>query len=273
MRKRGDDHDFRLDRRTALQMLGLGAAERAGRRNCVRARRRTASPSAGRAMCRHGTEPAVRAGRAADLQAGVRPAARPERRAELIPKLITKWDLARRPSWRSSCATTSRSTTAKDDAEDFRYTSSSASRPATRSTRDSWRKVTDIEVRRPAGRRSISTRQRPPRRVARLPRQLQGVEGIGGRGRLDAFRERPVDTGPYKLVNTSSIRASCRAQRPVFGPSRSSSASPSISSRTFGARRRDPVRPGRPHHRRAGARGRAPEARAEPEGESTRSPA
>ncbi len=76
---------------------------------------------------------------------------------------------------------------------------------------------------------------------------------------VDAFRDKPVGTGPYKLVEYqlnsrivlerndnywgAEAEAPARHFRHHQGP--------------LGARRRDPVRPGRPHHQRAGARGRA----------------
>ena len=150
----------------------------------------------------------------------------------------------------------------KMTAEDFRYTFFERIKAGHKvDTANSWRKVTDIEIASPtkAVMKFNSPAPTAPQWLAFLGSFIvpKGyMEKVG----VDAFREKPVGTGPYKLVeyqlnsrivlerNDSYWGAEAEAQahhlRDHQGPLR--------------ARRGGAVRPGRSHHQRAGARGRAP---------------
>ena len=99
--------------------------------------------------------------------------------------------------------------------------------------------------------------------MARLPRQLHGSEGLHGEGRR---RRVPREAGRHRALQAGRIPAEfahrARAQRQLLGSEAEASAH-RIRYREgpLGARRRGAVRPGRPHHQRAGARGRAAAAR------------
>jgi peptide/nickel transport system substrate-binding protein len=123
---------------------------------------------------------------------------------KLIPKLITKWDLAKDGL---TLAVELRDDVTfhngdKMTAEDFRYTFFERIKAGHKvDTANSWRKVTDIEVQSPT--KAVIKFDTPattaPQWLAFLgsfmvPKKY--VESIGP----DAFREKPVGTGPYKLV-------------------------------------------------------------------------
>ena len=124
---------------------------------------------------------------------------------DLIPKLITKWELA---ADGQSMAVELRDDVTfhngdKMTAEDFRYTFFERIKAGHKvDTANSWRKVTDIEIAvADQGDDEVQLAGADRAAMARLPRQLHRAEGIHGEGSApDAFREKPVGTGPYKLV-------------------------------------------------------------------------
>ena len=185
---------------------------------------------------------------------------------EIIPSLITKWELA--PDGLSMPVEM------RDDVmfhngekmttEDFRYTFFERIKAGHKlDTANSWRKVTDIEIASPDQRRhEVQLALLRPRRNGWRSSAASSCRRSTWRRsvltRSAKSRSAPAHTSSS---NTSSTPASCWSATTIIGDlSRRSGASPSTSSRTFRARRRDPVRPGRPDHQRAGARGRAPAA-------------
>jgi dipeptide transport system substrate-binding protein len=123
---------------------------------------------------------------------------------ELIPKLITKWELA--PDGLSLSVELRSDVTFhngdKMTAQDFRYTFFERIKAGHKlDTANSWRKVTDIEVTSPtkAVMKFNSPAPTAPQWLAFLGSYMVPkayMEKIGP----DAFREKPVGTGPYRLV-------------------------------------------------------------------------
>jgi len=123
---------------------------------------------------------------------------------DLVPKLVTKWELA--PDGLSM------SVELRDDvafhngdkmtAEDFRYTFLERIKAGHKvDTANSWRKVSDIEIQSPtkAVMKFSSPAPTAPQWLAFLgsfivPKGYMETVGV------DAFREKPVGTGPYKLT-------------------------------------------------------------------------
>jgi peptide/nickel transport system substrate-binding protein len=194
-----------LDRRTALQMLGLGAAG-------------SALPG-GVAFAQ--AKDTVTIGWPSDVPSWdpnqrFTPDAQPifklvfdqpldqNEKLDLIPKLVTKWDLA---SDGMSMTVELRDDVTfhngdKMTAEDFKYTFFERIKAGHKvDTANSWRKVTDIEIASPtkAVMKFNSAAPTAPQWLAFLgsfmvPKAY--MEKVG----LDAFREKPVGTGPYKLI-------------------------------------------------------------------------
>lgn len=122
----------------------------------------------------------------------------------LIPKLITKWDMA--PDGLSL------SVELRDDvsfhngdrmtADDFRYTFFERIKAGHAvDTKSSFGKVSDIEVQSPTKAvMKFSSPRADGADVARLPRQLHRSEKYMESVGVEKFREKPVGTGPYQLV-------------------------------------------------------------------------
>ncbi len=187
---------------------------------------------------------------------------------DLIPKLITKWELA--ADGKSMSIELRDDVTFHDGSkmttEDFRYTFFERIKAGHAvDTKNSWRKVTDIEIQSPtkAVMKFDSPAPTAPQWMSFLgsfmvPKDY--MEKVG----VEAFREKPVGTGPYKLVEYQlNSRIVLERNDNYWGPK------PKLKRIVFddhqgpvGARRRGAVRPGRHHHQRAGARCGAPQARA-----------
>src|SRR5262249_26873359 len=123
---------------------------------------------------------------------------------ELIPHLVTKWELA--PDGLSMPVEV------RDDvyfhngdkltADDFRYTFFERIKAGHKvDTANSWRKVADIEVKSPT--RAVMKFDSPARTAPQwlaflgsyvVPRGYMAEVGV------DAFRDKPIGTGPYRLV-------------------------------------------------------------------------
>jgi peptide/nickel transport system substrate-binding protein len=195
---------MKLDRRTALQMLGLTAAS--GALSDVAFAQAKDSVTIGWPSDVPSWDPNQRF--APDAQGMFKLVydqpldQSPE--LKLIPKLITKWDLAKDGL---TLAVELRDDVTfhngdKMTAEDFRYTFFERIKAGHKvDTANSWRKVKDIEVQSPT--KAIVKFDSPaptsPEWLAFLGSYMvpkKYVESIGP----DAFREKPVGTGPYKLV-------------------------------------------------------------------------
>jgi peptide/nickel transport system substrate-binding protein len=198
-----------LDRRTALQTLGLGAA----------ASVLGGSPLGDLAFAQ--SKDAVTIGWPSDV-----PSWDPNQRftpdaqsiyklvfdqpldqnekLDLVPKLITKWELA--------ADGLSMAVELRDDvtfhngdkmtAEDFRYTFFERIKAGHKvDTANSWRKVTDIEIQSPtkAVMKFNSPAPTAPQWLSFLG-SFMVPKGYMEKVGVDAFREKPVGTGPYKLV-------------------------------------------------------------------------
>ena len=153
---------------------------------------------------------------------------------DLIPKLVTKWELAADGQ--------SMTVELRDDvtfhngdkmtAEDFRYTFFERIKAGHAvDTKNSWRKVTDIEIASPTkADDEVRLAGADRAAMARVPRQLHGAEGLHGEG---DGRRLPREAGRHRAVQTGRIPAQLAhragAQRRLLGRrSRSSSASPSM---------------------------------------------
>jgi peptide/nickel transport system substrate-binding protein len=142
---------------------------------------------------------------------------------ELIPKLITKWELA--------SDALSLAVELRDDvlfhngdrmtAEDFRYTFFERIKAGHKiDTANSWRKVTDIEVQ--SSTRAVmkfgSAAPTAPQWLAFLGSYMvpkSHMESVG----VDAFREKPVGTGPYRLAEYQlNARIVLERNERYFGP-------------------------------------------------------
>src|SRR5258708_34796945 len=123
---------------------------------------------------------------------------------DLVPKLITKWELA--------ADGLSMVVELRDDvtfhngdkmtAEDFRYTFFERIKAGHKvDTANSWRKVTDIEIQSPtkAVMKFNSPAPTAPQWLSFLG-SFMVPKGYMEKVGVDAFREKPVGTGPYKLV-------------------------------------------------------------------------
>ena len=194
-----------FDRRTALQVLGLGAA---------------AGAFGGKAAFAQSKD-AVTIGWPSDVPSWdpnqrFTPDAQPlfklvfdqpldqNEKLDLIPKLVAKWELA--PDGLSMSVELRDDVTFhngdKMTTEDFRYTFFERIKAGHKvDTANSWRKVTDIEVTSPtkAVMKFNSPAPTAPQWLAFLgsfmvPKAY--MEKVG----VEPFREKPVGTGPYKLV-------------------------------------------------------------------------
>jgi peptide/nickel transport system substrate-binding protein len=124
---------------------------------------------------------------------------------DLIPKLITKWDLAKDGL---SLAVELRDDVKfhngdKMTADDFRYTFFERLQlPDKIDTKNSWRKVSDIEVLSPtkATMKFSSPAPTAPQWLAFLGSYIVPKNYMTQAG-LDKFQQQPVGTGPYKLVD------------------------------------------------------------------------
>jgi peptide/nickel transport system substrate-binding protein len=123
---------------------------------------------------------------------------------DLIPKLVTKWELA--------ADGLSMTVDLRDDvvfhngdrmtAEDFKYTFFERIKAGHKvDTANSWRKVTDIEIASPtkAVMKFNSPAPTAPQWLAFLGSFIV-PKGYMEKAGQDAFREKPVGTGPYRLV-------------------------------------------------------------------------
>jgi peptide/nickel transport system substrate-binding protein len=195
---------MKVDRRTALQMLGLGAA----------------ASALGEVAFAQGKD-SVTIGWPSDVPSWdpnqrFTPDAQPifklvfdqpldqNERLELVPKLITKWELAADGQ--------SMTVELRDDvtfhngdkmtAEDFKYTFLERIKAGHKvDTANSWRKVTDIEIASPtkAVMKFNSPAPTAPQWLAFLG-SFMVPKGYMEKVGVDAFRDKPVGTGPYKLV-------------------------------------------------------------------------
>ena len=152
---------------------------------------------------------------------------------DLIPKLVTKWDLAADGQ--------SMTVELRDDvtfhngdkmtAEDFRYTFFERIKAGHAvDTKNSWRKVTDIEIASPtkADDEVRLGRRRPRRNGSRSSAASWCRRATWRRRRSTASARSRSAPGRTNWSNTSSTRASCWSATSRTGArSRSSSASPS----------------------------------------------
>ena len=169
-----------------------------------------------------GPEPALHAGRAADLQAGVRPAARPEPKLELDPELITEMGARGRRHEHGGRAARRRHVPQRrqDDRGGFplHLLRAHQGRPQGRHRqflaqghrhRDRLAHQGGDEVRLAGADRAA---------MARLPRQLHGAEGLYGEGRR---RRVPREAGRHRALQAGRISAEfphrARAQRRLLG--------------------------------------------------------
>ena len=137
----------------------------------------------------------------------------------------------------------------KMTAEDFRYTFFERIKAGHKlDTANSWRKVSDIEIASPT--KAVMKFNSPGAdrsAMAGVPRQLYRAEKLHGIGRARRFREKPIGTGPYKLVEYQlNSRIVLERNDKYWGPK------PKMRARHLRdhqgpvrARGRDPVRPGR----------------------------
>lgn len=196
---------IKFDRRTALHMLGLGAAAGTFLDNAAFAQ----------------SKDTVTIGWPSDVPSWdpnqrFTPDAQPiyklvfdqpldqNEKLDLVPKLITKWELA--PDGLSMNVELRDDVTFhngdKMTTEDFSYTFFERIKAGHKvDTANSWRKVTDIEIQSPtkAVMKFNSPAPTAPQWLAFLgsfivPKSY--MEKVG----VDAFREKPVGTGPYKLT-------------------------------------------------------------------------
>ena len=194
-----------FDRRTALQLLGLGTAAGAFTGDAAFAQ----------------AKDAVTIGWPSDVPSWdpnqrFTPDAQPiyklvfdqpldqNEKLDLVPKLITKWEL--------SADGLSMSVELRDDvtfhngdkmtAEDFRYTFLERIKAGHKvDTANSWRKVADIEIQSPtkAVMKFNSPAPTAPQWLAFLG-SFVVPKGYMEKVGVDVFREKPVGTGPYKLT-------------------------------------------------------------------------
>src|SRR4029077_14481745 len=195
----------KLDRRTALRILGLGAAGSAllgdaafaQAKDTVTIRWPSDTPSwAPNQRFTPDAQPIYKLVFDQPLDQN--------EKLDLIPKLVTNWDLA--PDGMSMSVELRDDVTFhngdKMTAEDFKYTFFERIKAGHKvDTANSWRKVTDIEIASPtkAVMKFNSAAPTAPQWLAFLgsfmvPKTY--MEKVG----VDAFREKPVGTGPYKLV-------------------------------------------------------------------------
>ena len=199
---------------------------------------------------------------------------------ELVPKLVTKWELA--PDGLSMPVEL------RDDVmfhngdkmttEDFRYTFFERIKAGHKlDTANSWRKV-DRHRDRVAdqGGDEVQLARADRAAMAGLPRQLHRAEEIHGIGRPRCL---PRQAGRHRSLQARRVPAQlahrARAQRRLLGTEAEAQAHHLRHHQgSLRARRRGAVGPGRPDHQRAGARGRAARtaSRTSPR-RSTRSPA
>ena len=123
---------------------------------------------------------------------------------DLIPKLITKWELA--PDGLSMAVELRDDVTFhngdKMTAEDFRYTFFERIKAGHKvDTANSWRKVTDIEIASPtkAVMKFNSPAPTAPQWLAFLG-SFMVPKGYMEKAGVEGFQAKPVGTGPYKLV-------------------------------------------------------------------------
>jgi peptide/nickel transport system substrate-binding protein len=202
------DMTFELERRTLLRMLGLTVAGAGTLTDCLKAfAQQTDAITIGWPVDVPSWDPNQRFSPEAqsifklvfDSPLNQNP------KLDLIPNLITKWDMAKDGL---SLAVELRSDVKFHNgdpmtADDFRYTFLERIQgPDKIDTKNSWRKISDIEVQSPtkAVMKFSSPAPTAPQWLAFLGSYVVPKKYMQQVG-LDAFQQKPVGSGPYKLVD------------------------------------------------------------------------